>query len=139
MFRDVTPLVQPRMVAVVGASARRVSQGNVVIANLREWGFPGRVIPVHPKARTIDGLPAVPSPDALPEATDLAVVAIPAAGVGEALAGLERAGVRGAIVFANGFSREDENAVRRFAETSKIVVHGPNCMGLINVTDQVPL
>ena len=139
MFRDVTPLVQPRMVAVVGASARRVSQGNVVMANLREWGFPGRVIPVHPKAATIDGLPAVSSPDALPEATDLAVLAIPAASVGEALVGLERAGVRAAIVFANGFAREDENAVRSFAETSKIVIHGPNCMGLINVTDQVPL
>ncbi len=139
MFRDVTPLVRPRMVAVVGASARRVSQGNVVIANLKDWGFPGRVIPVHPKARSIDGLPAVPSPDAMPVATDLAVLAIPAAGVEEALAGLERAGVRAAIVFANGFSREDEDAVRRFVETSEIVVHGPNCMGLINVTDQVPL
>lgn len=139
MFRDVTPLVRPRSVAVVGASAKRVSQGNVVIANLREWGFEGRVIPVHPKARSIDGLPAVSSPDALPVDTDLAVLTIPAAGIGETLAGLERAGVRGAIVFANGFSSEDENTVRRFVETSKIVVHGPNCMGLINVTDQVPL
>ena len=139
MFRDVAPLVQPRMVAVVGASARRVSQGNVVIANLREWGFSGRVVPVHPTADAIDGVPAVASPDALPEATDLAVVAIPAAGVGETLIALERAGVRAAIVFANGFTREDERAVRRFVETSNIVVHGPNCMGLINVSDRVPL
>jgi acetate---CoA ligase (ADP-forming) len=139
MFRDVTPLVRPRTVAVVGASSRRVSQGNLVISNLKEWGFPGRVIPVHPKASSIDGLPTLSSPDALPEDTDLAVLAIPAASVGEVLAGLERAGVRAAIVFANGFSREDEDALRRFAETSTIVVHGPNCMGLINVTDRVPL
>lgn len=139
MFRDVTPLVRPRTVAVAGASSRRVSQGNLVITNLKEWGFPGRVIPIHPKAPSIDGLPAVSSPDALPEGTDLAVLAIPAAGVGEMLAGLEGAGVRAAIVFANGFSHEDEEALRRFAETSRIVVHGPNCMGLINVTDRVPL
>jgi acyl-CoA synthetase (NDP forming) len=139
MFRDVTPLVRPRTVAVVGASSRRVSQGNLVLTNLREWGFPGRVIPVHPKASSIDGLPAVSSPDALPEATDLAVLAIPAASVGEVLEGLERAGVRAAIVFANGFSREDEDALLGFVETSRILVHGPNCMGLINVTDRVPL
>lgn len=139
MFKDVTPLVRPRSVAVVGASSRRVSQGNLVIANLKEWGFPGRVIPVHPKASSIDGLPAVSSPDALPEGTDLAVLAIPAAGVGEALAGLERAGVRAVIVFANGFAREDEDAVRGFVGTSRLVVQGPNCMGVINVTDQVRL
>jgi len=139
MLRDVTPLVRPRSVAVVGASSRRVSQGNLVISNLEEWGFPGRVIPVHPKAASIDGLPAVSSPEALPEEVDLAVLAIPAAGVGDALSGLERAGVRAVIVFANGFAREDEDAVRRFAETSQIVIQGPNCMGLINVTDQVRL
>jgi acyl-CoA synthetase (NDP forming) len=139
MFRDVTPLVCPRSVAIVGASSRRVSQGNLVIANLKEWRFPGPVIPVHPSAASIDDLPAVSSPDALPEGTDLAVVAIPAAAVGEALDGLERAGVRAAIVFANGFRPEEEDHLRRFARTSRIVVQGPNCMGLINVTDQVRL
>jgi acyl-CoA synthetase (NDP forming) len=138
-FRDLTPLVCPRSVAVVGASSRRVSQGNLVLTNLKEWGFPGPVIPVHPTAASVYGLSAVSSPDELPENIDLAVVAIPAAAVVEALDGLERAGVRGAIVFANGFTREDEDALRRFAETSRIVVHGPNCMGLINVTDQVRL
>jgi acyl-CoA synthetase (NDP forming) len=139
MFKDVTPLVRPTSVAVVGASARRVSQGNVVIDNLEQSGFAGRVIPVHPSAESIGGLPAVASPEALPRGTDLAVLAIPAASVAEALFGLERAGVRAAIVFANGFSREHELVVRRFAATSKIVVHGPNCMGLINFTDRVPL
>jgi acyl-CoA synthetase (NDP forming) len=139
MFRDVTPLVRPRSVAVVGASSRRVSQGNLVIANLKEWRFPGTVIPVHPSAASIDGLPAVSSADALPEGIDLAVVAIPATGVAETLDGRERAGVRAAIVFANGFRREDEDRLRRFARTSRIVVQGPNCMGVINVTDQVRL
>ncbi|HSF15680.1 MAG TPA: acetate--CoA ligase family protein [Vicinamibacteria bacterium] len=139
MFRDVTALVCPRSVAVVGASSRRVSQGNLVIANLKEWGFPGPVIPVHPNATSIDDLPAVSSPEALPEGTDLAVVAIPAAGVGEALDRLERAGVRASVVFANGFTREDEDALRRFTRTSRIVVQGPNCMGLINFTDQLRL
>ncbi|HXV63519.1 MAG TPA: acetate--CoA ligase family protein [Vicinamibacteria bacterium] len=139
MFRDVTALVRPRSVAVVGASSRRVSQGNLVITNLKEWGFPGPVIPVHPTASSIDDLHAVSSPESLPEGIDLAVVAIPAAGVGEALHGLERAGVRAAIVFANGFSREDEDALRRFTRTSRIVVQGPNCMGLINFTDGLRL
>lgn len=139
MFRDVTPLVRPRSIAVVGASSRRVSQGNLVVTNLKQWSYPGRVIPVHPTAASIDGLPAVSSPEALPEGIDLAVVAIPASGVGEALDGLERAGVRGAIVFANGFTPDEEHSLRQFVRASRIVVQGPNCMGLINMTDQLRL
>ena len=38
-----------------GASAKRVTQGNVVIANLKDWGYRGAVLPVHPQAGQIDG------------------------------------------------------------------------------------
>ena len=139
MIRDVTPLLRPQTVAVIGASAKRASQGNVVIENLRSWKFAGRIIPVHPTADEIDGLPALPSIADLPPDIDTAVVAIPAAGAAEALAALEQAKVRSAILFANGFSAADEAAIRNFGETSRIAIHGPNCMGLINFLEQVPL
>jgi len=139
LIRDVTPLVRPQTVAVIGASAKRASQGNVVIDNLREWKFPGTVIPVHPSADMIDGLLALRSVDDLPPDTDTAVVAIPAASVFESLVALDHAGVRSAIVFANGFSAEEEARIRDFGATSNIAIHGPNCMGLVNFPDLVPL
>lgn len=139
MVRDVCSLVRPKTVAVIGASAKRASQGNVVIDNLRKWKFTGRVIPVHPTADVIDGLPALRGISDLPPDVDTAVVAIPAAGVLESLVALERANVRSAIVFANGFSAEDEDRIRAFGATSQIAIHGPNCMGLINFPDSIPL
>jgi acyl-CoA synthetase (NDP forming) len=139
VVRDVSSLVRPKTVAVIGASAKRTSQGNVVIDNLRKWKFAGRVIPVHPTADVIDGLPALRGISDLPPDVDTAVVAIPAAGVLESLIALERANVRSAIIFANGFSAEDEDRIRAFGATSQIAIHGPNCMGLINFPDSIPL
>ncbi|MBW0004317.1 MAG: acetate--CoA ligase family protein [Hyphomicrobiales bacterium] len=139
MERDVTPFVQPRSVAVLGASATRRTQGNGVIQNLQKSGYRGRIIPIHPTAEAVDGLPAASAIDRLPEETDLAVVAIPAPGVTASLTALHQAGVRSAMVFTNGFSRSEEDVFRKFARTSPMMIHGPNCMGLINVTDQLPL
>jgi acyl-CoA synthetase (NDP forming) len=139
LIRDVSPLVRPKTVAVVGASAKRMSQGNVVIENLHKWKFPGTVIPVHPSADMIEGLPALRGIGDLPPDVDTAVVAIPAASVLESLIALEQANVRSAIVFANGFSAEEEARIRAFGATSKIAIHGPNCMGLVNFPDSVPL
>jgi acyl-CoA synthetase (NDP forming) len=139
LIRDVTPLVRPRTVAVVGASAKRASQGNVVIDNLLKWKFPGTIIPVHPSADMIDGLPALRSIGDLPHGVDTAIVAIPAASVFESLVALDHAGVRSAIVFANGFSAEEEARIRDFGAASAIAIHGPNCMGLVNFPDAVPL
>jgi acyl-CoA synthetase (NDP forming) len=138
-MRDVTPLVRPKTVAIIGASAKRASQGNVVIDNLLKWKFPGTVIPVHPSAGMIDGLPALGSIGELPADVDTAIVAIPAAGVLDSLIALEGAKVRSAIVFSNGFSAEEEKMFRAFGVSSKITIHGPNCMGLLNFTDSVRL
>ena len=139
MPRDVAPLVRPSTVAIVGASAKKRSQGNGVIQNLQRVGFNGRIIPVHASAPEIDGLPTVPAIAALSSEVDCAVVAIPAPAVAPALEELDRAGVRSAMVFTNGFAPDEEAAFRRLSDRSAMVVHGPNCMGLINFSNAVPL
>ncbi|WP_244546615.1 acetate--CoA ligase family protein [Bosea sp. OK403] len=136
---NVTPMVQPRSVAVVGASAKRITQGNVVISNLKSWGYKGAILPIHPQADQIDGLPAFNSAADIRGDTDLAIVAIPAAQVSGVLRDLEASSVRSAIVFSNGFSDEEERALRAFGADSRLIVHGPNCMGLVNFTDSIPL
>ncbi len=138
-MRDVEPLLRPRSVAVIGASATRQTQGNGVIRNLRQVGYTGQIIPVHPTAAEIDGLQAVSAIDRLPAGTDTAVVAIPAPAVAAALAELQQAGLRSAVVFSNGFPTAAEAAYRAVAATSPMAIHGPNCMGLINLTEPLRL
>lgn len=139
MYRDVAPLVRPGTVAIVGASSKRSTQGNVVIENLRGWGYAGRILPVHPSAAEIDGLPVCKGAAALPPAVDTAIVAVPAAEVVETLRQLAAAGVRSANVFSNGFSAEQEAVFRAFGAGTPMSINGPNCMGLVNFTDQAPL
>ncbi|MCC6852696.1 MAG: acetate--CoA ligase family protein [Rubrivivax sp.] len=139
MHVDVSSLVRPRAVAVIGASAKRMTQGNVVIANLRDWGYRGAVLPVHPLAERVDGLAALRHVAELPPETDVAVVAIPAAQVDATLDELESSPVRSAIVFTAGFSEAQARALRRRCAASRLIVHGPNCMGLVNFNDAVPL
>ncbi|MGH7153416.1 MAG: CoA-binding protein, partial [Acetobacteraceae bacterium] len=68
--RDVEKLLRPSSVAVIGASATRQSQGNGVIRNLQLVGYAGRIIPVHPTAAEIDGLPTVGAISNLPAGID---------------------------------------------------------------------
>jgi acetate---CoA ligase (ADP-forming) len=139
MPRNVGAIMRPRTVAVIGASATRTAQGNHVIGNLQRAGFAGRIVPIHPTAIEINNLPAVNSIAALPADIDVAVVAIPAAGVATCLAELEQTGVRSAVVFSNGFTPREEQDFRRVSDTSAMTIHGPNCMGLIDLHEAMPL
>lgn len=139
MPRNVGAIMRPRTVTVIGASATRTAQGNHVIGNLQRAGFAGRIIPIHPTAAEINNLPAVNSIAALPADIDVAVVAIPAARVAMCLAELEQAGVRSAVVFSNGFTSTQEQEFRRVSAVSAMTIHGPNCMGLIDLHEAMPL
>src|SRR5215475_9268037 len=101
-------LIRPRTIAVIGASPRRQTLGNVALDNLANYKFAGTVIPVHGEAGEIAGLPAVPSIEALPDGVDVALASVPAAGVADVVRRLERRGVRTAIVNTAGFSPEQE-------------------------------
>ncbi|MFN0163928.1 MAG: CoA-binding protein, partial [Burkholderiales bacterium] len=69
---DLTPVFRPRVVAVLGASATAVTPGNEFIRHSRALGFKGRLVPIHPKAEVIEGLPAVRSFADLDEVVDFA-------------------------------------------------------------------
>lgn len=137
MFRNVETLVRPKTIAVIGASSRNQSQGNIVIDNLVRREFAGRIVPVHPSANTIDGLATVPSVADLPDGVDLAIASVPAHAAAETAAALEKRGVSSAIFFAAGFTNVETQAFKEMARNARINLHGPNCMGLINCTDDI--
>ena len=133
-------LVRPRTVAVIGASPSRETLGNVALNNLAIYKFPGRVIPVHATAPEIAGLPAVASIEDLPDGVDTVLASVPAVTVADVIRRLDKRGIPGAIVNTAGFSVEEDHELRRLVQqTTHVLMHGPNCMGLINLSDGVPL
>ncbi|MEI6201871.1 MAG: CoA-binding protein, partial [Enhydrobacter sp.] len=132
-------LIRPRTIAVIGASPNRVTLGNVALDNLVNYRYAGTVIPVHGEAREIAGFSAVASIEALPDGVDTALASVPAAGVADVVRRLEKRGVKTAIVNTAGFTDVQDVELRALVKSAKILMHGPNCMGLINLSDATPI
>ncbi len=135
----VESLLRPRQVAVIGASAQRVTLGNTVLRNFERWPFGGEIIPVHPTATVIEGRPTVPRVADLPQGLHAAVVCVPAAAVADVLMELDATGCRSAVVVAAGFTPEEMARLRDVLGRVRVAVCGPNNMGFINATDSIAL
>lgn len=131
--QDFTPLITPRVVAVLGAKSSGVNSANKFIHSLRDAAFTGRIIPVHPKAAVIEGLPTVSSLGEIDEPVDYAYTALPAPAVAGALT-TRPGGLRFAQVISSGFSETEEGValehelVARMRSQGTRVI-GPNCLG----------
>ena len=138
-------LLRPRSVAIVGASDKPGALGASVLANLERNGFSGDIHLINPKRAEIDGRPCLPSVDALPEGVDAAVLAIPRAAVLDTVKALTARNVGAAVIFSAGFAEggeeglAEQRAIGRIAAESGMVVEGPNCLGMTNFIDRVPL
>jgi len=137
---DLTPLLEPRSIAVVGATDRPDAYGDTILRNLERLGFEGPVWGVNPGREAVRGIECVPSIEDLPEPVDAVAVAIPAAGVPDAVAAAARRGCRGAVVVSAGFGeveagRELEDALRAATLAGGdpgIPVCGPNGNGIVS-------
>lgn len=131
-------LLKPRSVAVVGASDDPQRVGGRPLHYMKAAGFAGALYPVNPKRREVQGLASYPSIADLPEAPDVAIVALPAKQVPGALADCADRGIAGAIVFSAGFAEagaegaELQAAVTDIAKRTGLRVLGPNCLGAYN-------
>jgi acetate---CoA ligase (ADP-forming) len=132
-------LLQPRSVAVIGASANAASWGGATIANLQRLGFAGAIYPVNPKHEKIAGLRCYPDVAAIPGPVDAALLFVPGGSVAQVLEDCGRKGVGAAVILAAGYSETGEAGAMREAELRAladrygIAVCGPNCMGLVNL------
>jgi acetyl-CoA synthetase len=133
---DLSKLLSPSSIAVVGASDRAGSYAAQALENLETIGFSGEVWGVNPNRREVMGRPCFPTVADLPTAADAVVVAIPAAGVAGVI---EQAGARGcggAVVFSAGFAEvaggvEHQRELIAAAERHSLPVCGPNCNGIV--------
>lgn len=142
MTHRLDPLLQPRSIALIGASNNPGRIGGMPLDLLRHFGYAGAVYPVNPKYEEVFGYRCWPDVESLPEAPDLVVVAIAADDVTATLQRCHAKGARAAIVYAAGFAEAGEQgaALQReleaFAQRSGMVVAGPNCMGFANLNLQ---
>ncbi|MEU8298409.1 GNAT family N-acetyltransferase [Micromonospora sp. NPDC048909] len=140
--RSIARLLAPRAVAVYGASATGQGVGAAVLGHLRDGGFAGTLVPVHPYASTVAGLPAYPSAADAGVPVDLAVVAVPPEAAPTVVADAAAAGVHGLVVISAGFAEAGaagsaaQRALVRAAHAAGMRVVGPNCLGVAN-TDPV--
>ena len=133
----------PESIAVLGASPDLHRIRGRLLHQLRENGFPGRILPINPSYQDILGLPCYPSIGAVGGGIDLALIAIPAAGVAAAVEECARAGVRNTLIISSGFAEEGGAAGDMQAELLAVTQRtgiracGPNCEGYYNALGRV--
>ena len=134
---DLTPLLAPRSIAVVGATDRADAYGDTILRNLQRLGFAGPVWGVNPSRSEVRGVPCVPSLAELPEPVDAVAIAIPAARVPATVTAAARRGCGGAVVVSAGFGEVEsgrglELELRDAAAAGGIPVCGPNGNGVVS-------
>ncbi|MEO3754672.1 GNAT family N-acetyltransferase [Streptomyces sp. B6B3] len=133
------PLLRPGSLAVIGASRRPDSVGRAVLRSVRRGGFAGRLYAVNPHAKVIERTPTYPEVDALPCVPDVAVIAVPAAGVPEVAEDCGRAGVRALVVVSSGLDAGQGAALLGSCRAHGMRLVGPNCLGIANTEESVTL
>ena len=130
----------PRTIAVIGASQDLASISGQPIAHLKAKGFAGRILPVNPRYAEVAGYTCYPDVAALPLMPDVAVIAVGAKRVPDALAELGKKGCRFAVILSSGFAEAGEEGaqaqrnITAIARSFGMQVIGPNCQGYMNIS-----
>lgn len=131
-------LLNPRSVAVIGASDDALRIGGRPLSYMAAQGYAGRLLPVNPNRPTVQGLQAFASVNDLPETPDVAIVAVAATAAPQVVADLAARGTAAAIVFSAGFAEAGpEGAALQARMVQAARAHGmrllgPNSLGVLN-------
>jgi acetyltransferase len=142
---NVKAIMEPKSIAVIGATERPGSVGRAVVTNILEGGFKGVLYPVNTNARSIISIRAYPSIGAIPDEVDMAVVIVPAPMVTNVVSDAADKGVKGVVVITAGFKevggkgRLLEEELKALVKARDIRLVGPNCLGVINTTASVSM
>jgi acetate---CoA ligase (ADP-forming) len=136
-------MLEPRSVAIVGASVKEGSVGNQSVVELVEGGFDGRVFPVNPKYDEVLGHRAFGSLAEIGEPVDLVILAVSNALLEEQLAAAAAAGAGSAVIFASGYEEPRDGVpplterLAVIARNAGMAICGGNCMGFANLERRV--
>jgi len=137
-IRNLDKLFNPTSIAVVGASNRTGSVGNIIMQNILRGEFKGPVFPVNSKYESVAGVFAYPDIASLPKSPDLAVICTPAEPIPDIIKALGERGTRAAIVITAGLDNAKTkdglsvtDAMLRAAQPYLFRILGPNCLGAL--------
>ncbi|WP_447927139.1 acetate--CoA ligase family protein [Vreelandella sp. EE27] len=136
-------LFNPRSLAVIGASQNLGSINGQPIAHLQSKGYSGQIYPVNPRYQEVAGYRCYADVASLPETPDVAVIAVAAKRVPEAMQALGEKGTRFAVILTSGFAeagdegRAAQTEVAEIARRYGVQVLGPNCQGYMNISDGI--
>jgi acetyl coenzyme A synthetase (ADP forming)-like protein len=136
---------EPTSVVIIGANRERGKIGSEILHNILAAGYRGDVHVVHPTAEQIDGIRTHRSVDTLPDAIDLAIVAVPAPSVQSVVDACLAKSIRAFVIISAGFAetgqagRDREAALVDTIRRAGARLIGPNCMGLFNADPAVRL
>ena len=142
--RDLTTMLRPRSIALVGATDRSRWSLNT-FENLINRKYPGQVHLVSRRGGTVHGRTAATSCVAVGEPIDLGLLMVPMAAIEESLADLAAANVRNAVILTSGFAEtghdgaDHQARLATLARQHGVSLLGPNCLGFVNFIDNVPL
>ena len=136
---QIEAFINPRSVAIIGASETMAAWGNIIMENLMQGDYPGRIFPVNNRAGTVKGLKTYPDILSVSEEVDLAVLAVPAEYIPDTIRDCADKGVKGAAIVAAGFGealpggRGQELELARLARSKGMRILGPNISGTFNL------
>lgn len=143
--KDLTPLVRPNSIALVGATPLESNKlGSWALDNLLKHDVPADLFLVNPRYDRLEGRPCYPDLESLPAAADLVMVLVPAAAAIDVLRRAEALGSRAAILFSSGFGEGDRAGspldleLKAFLSQTPMAVCGPNTNGVVNCIDRIP-
>lgn len=131
-------VLTPSSVAIIGASNDETKLGGMLVKNMINAGYKGKLYPINPKGGEIQGLKAYTSVTEVGAPIDLAVVAVKNTLVASELAKFKEAGIRYATILTAGFKEESkegaemEKELIKVAKESGVKFFGPNCFGIMN-------
>jgi len=140
---NLNSLFNPRGIAIVGASPGSDRAGGQTIIALQERGYKGGIFPVNPKYTEISGVPCYASVADIADECDVAVIALPAKHVVDAVVACGDNGVRNAVILGGGFRESGaegivlEARLLKTAREKNVRLIGPNCLGLVNIHNNV--
>ncbi|MFA6587655.1 MAG: acetate--CoA ligase family protein [Patescibacteria group bacterium] len=133
---NLKPLFNPKSIAVIGASHDRKKLGNVIFRNCLAFGFKGKVYPINPKLKKVEGRQAFPNLISLSKAVDLVIIVTPAPTVPQILKDAVKAKAKSVVIISAGFGETGlrgknlESQIKKIIK-NKIPVIGPNCLGVV--------
>jgi acyl-CoA synthetase (NDP forming) len=142
---DISRLMRPRSIAIVGISPEPSSAGFLMLKTLEEYSYSGAIHLVSRNRSDINGRACVKTIEDLPDGIDAAMLLIPRIAIEDAVKSCAKKKIGGIVIFAAGFGeaggewKAAQDRIAAIAEEAGIALCGPNCLGIVDFINRIPL